>query len=271
MLDALALEHQPGGVGGVRRPRAYRVAFTRGTLRYRVRVRAASADAADRLALAWPTTSAARSCCVVEHSGEGAFGLVLNRPSDVTVGDAVPELAESDRHRARAPLGRPGAADGGHRDRRTRGPSRGDEADRRRRRHGGPRRPARARAAARVRGLRRLGAGQLEEELEPRPGSSTRPVSRTSSPNPTATFGRRCSSEREASSRCWRGCRPTPRSTELAQASPSMIAVAVGMKTSLRAAWARAWLRRRSARGRARPPRSRVPRSRCRRAASARR
>jgi len=29
---------------------------------------------------------------VVEHSDEGAFGLVLNRPSETTVGDAVPEL-----------------------------------------------------------------------------------------------------------------------------------------------------------------------------------
>ncbi len=31
---------------------------------------------------------------VVEHSDEGALGLVLNRPSDTTVGDAVPELSE---------------------------------------------------------------------------------------------------------------------------------------------------------------------------------
>jgi putative transcriptional regulator len=31
---------------------------------------------------------------VVEHSGEGAFGLVLNRPSETTVGEASPELAE---------------------------------------------------------------------------------------------------------------------------------------------------------------------------------
>ncbi|MGH2842931.1 MAG: YqgE/AlgH family protein [Solirubrobacteraceae bacterium] len=30
---------------------------------------------------------------VVEHSDEGALGLVLNRPSESTVGDAVPELA----------------------------------------------------------------------------------------------------------------------------------------------------------------------------------
>jgi putative transcriptional regulator len=31
---------------------------------------------------------------VVEHSDQGAFGLVLNRPSETTVGDASPELAE---------------------------------------------------------------------------------------------------------------------------------------------------------------------------------
>jgi putative transcriptional regulator len=31
---------------------------------------------------------------VVEHSDKGAFGLVLNRPSETTVGEASPELAE---------------------------------------------------------------------------------------------------------------------------------------------------------------------------------
>jgi len=31
---------------------------------------------------------------VVEHTDEGAFGLVLNRPSETTVGEASPELAE---------------------------------------------------------------------------------------------------------------------------------------------------------------------------------
>ena len=31
---------------------------------------------------------------VVEHSDQGAFGLVLNRPSEATVGEAVPDLAE---------------------------------------------------------------------------------------------------------------------------------------------------------------------------------
>src|SRR3954454_15317153 len=31
---------------------------------------------------------------MVEHSEQGAFGLVLNRPSETTVGEASPELAE---------------------------------------------------------------------------------------------------------------------------------------------------------------------------------
>jgi putative transcriptional regulator len=31
---------------------------------------------------------------IVEHSEQGAFGLVLNRPSETTVGEASPELAE---------------------------------------------------------------------------------------------------------------------------------------------------------------------------------
>jgi putative transcriptional regulator len=31
---------------------------------------------------------------VVEHTEEGALGLVLNRPSETTVGDAVPQLAD---------------------------------------------------------------------------------------------------------------------------------------------------------------------------------
>jgi len=38
---------------------------------------------------------------VVEHSPEGAFGLVLNRPSETTAGDVSPELADliGDEHR----------------------------------------------------------------------------------------------------------------------------------------------------------------------------
>ena len=31
---------------------------------------------------------------IVEHTEEGALGLVLNRPSETTAGEAVPELGE---------------------------------------------------------------------------------------------------------------------------------------------------------------------------------
>jgi putative transcriptional regulator len=31
---------------------------------------------------------------MIEHTGEGAFGLVLNRPSETTVGEAAPDLGE---------------------------------------------------------------------------------------------------------------------------------------------------------------------------------
>lgn len=31
---------------------------------------------------------------IVDHSGDGALGLVLNRPSETTVGDAVPQLSD---------------------------------------------------------------------------------------------------------------------------------------------------------------------------------
>ena len=38
---------------------------------------------------------------VIEHSDEGALGLVLNRPSETSVGDAVDELEELLRSRTR--------------------------------------------------------------------------------------------------------------------------------------------------------------------------
>src|SRR5436309_14836562 len=31
---------------------------------------------------------------IVDHTSDGAFGVVLNRPSETSVGEAVPELAE---------------------------------------------------------------------------------------------------------------------------------------------------------------------------------
>ena len=36
---------------------------------------------------------------VVEHTDEGALGLVLNRPSETSVGEAVPQLGDAARRR----------------------------------------------------------------------------------------------------------------------------------------------------------------------------
>ena len=44
---------------------------------------------------------------VVEHAEEGAFGLVLNRPSETTVGEAVPDLAALAGPAARVFIGGP--------------------------------------------------------------------------------------------------------------------------------------------------------------------
>ena len=103
---------------------------------------------------------------MVEHSEEGAFGLVLNRPSETTVGEASPELAEliGDDHllHVGGPV-QPNAvtAIGEHS-----GSDRGDQADRRGCRDGGPRRSA---GALRLRvfvGYAGWGPGQLDGELE---------------------------------------------------------------------------------------------------------
>jgi putative transcriptional regulator len=48
---------------------------------------------------------------VGEHSEEGAMGLVLNRPSETTVGSAVPDLAEVAGHDAPVFIGGPVQAD----------------------------------------------------------------------------------------------------------------------------------------------------------------
>src|SRR5262249_25127023 len=44
---------------------------------------------------------------VVEHNDQGAFGLVLNRPSETTVGEASPELGELIREEPVLYVGRP--------------------------------------------------------------------------------------------------------------------------------------------------------------------
>ena len=108
---------------------------------------------------------------VAEHTDEGAMGLVLNRPADVTVGESAPELEELVDARRADLRRRPGAADRGDRARRLHRPGRRRADDQRRRRL--PVRAARPRRVggghtphARVRWPRRLGPGQLDEEME---------------------------------------------------------------------------------------------------------
>ena len=68
------------------------------------------------------------------------------------------------------------------------------------------------------------GPGQLDAELEAEGWILDEARVEDPFAEPTGTCGRRCSSEREASSRCSRGCRPTPRSTELAPRSVEDVA-----------------------------------------------
>jgi putative transcriptional regulator len=49
---------------------------------------------------------------MIEHADEGAFGLVLNRPSDATVGEAVPRLAGVAEPEAVIQIGGPVQPDG---------------------------------------------------------------------------------------------------------------------------------------------------------------
>ena len=84
---------------------------------------------------------------VVEHTPGGAFGLVLNRPSEATVGEAAPDLAELIGSQHVLHIGGPVQSNavtavGEHADRCRK------QADRRRGGHGRPRRSARAGAAS---------------------------------------------------------------------------------------------------------------------------
>ena len=156
---------------------------------------------------------------VVEHSEEGALGLVLNRPSESTVAEAVPQLLEladaDDDVLVGGPVGQSAVivlADF----------EEPDEAallafDSVGVLAGGTDRPARRGCAPRP-GLRRpLGLG-------PRPAGRTKSNAATGSSSQLGTAmpshpsrpssGRRCSSARAEATRWSRGCRRTRRSTQ---------------------------------------------------------
>ena len=169
---------------------------------------------------------------IAEHTGEGAMGLVLNRPAETLVSDVVPDL------RARRG-GRPGllrgpvASDsvivlaefddpqlagvlleddlgfvGSESGELATSPTACARARLRRPRRLGPR-PARGRAR---RGTR---------------GSSSLSSARRSSPRTPRACGRRCCAARGASTRCSPPCRRTRRSTR-STASPTLIGRAPG-------------------------------------------
>ena len=140
---------------------------------------------------------------VVEHTDEGAMGVVLNRPTDNEVAALVPELAELAGEGEVVHAGGPVNPDsvlalGDFEDPAGRG-----HADRRPARAARPRAGAPAAAPpARVRGLRRAGRPASSTPSWRRtPGSWSRP--RPTTRSPTATCGRRCSSARAAPTPCW--------------------------------------------------------------------
>ena len=157
---------------------------------------------------------------IAEHTDDGAMGLVLNRPANSTVGEAVPDLswlagdeepvyvggpvaetavivlAEFDRPELAGALveddlGFIGAdADD---------PERLDGAIRR------------ARVFA---GHAGWGRASSRASWPRRPGSSSRRSARRSSPPTPTSCGPRCSSARGTATRCWRRCRPIRHSIE---------------------------------------------------------
>ena len=131
---------------------------------------------AGQLLLASPTLqdpNFARTVVLIGvHSEEGAMGVVLNRPSAVTVGEAVPQLEEMVDERGAGVRRRPGAAEldrvAGRVPRPRPGGAAGARADRlpgagRRPRASSPRRPRAARVFA---GYAGWGEGQLDAEIE---------------------------------------------------------------------------------------------------------
>ena len=151
---------------------------------------------------------------IMEHSEEGALGVVLNRPTELAVGEAVPDLAEladGDPVFAGGPV-QPQAviALAEHT-----GPV-GEEAV------CGPIAPIQVSddiedmsghvAASGSSPGTRDGARDSSTTSSPRrPGSPSRRSRATSSPATPTASGGACSSARAASSRWWPGCRPTRR------------------------------------------------------------
>ena len=148
---------------------------------------------------------------VVEHSDEGAFGLVLNRPTETTVGEAAPELAEliGDEHVIH--VGGPVApnavtAVGDH----------PDPADSSKLVVGtvgmvdleSPTDVSRLRVYS---GYAGWGPSSSTASSRRRRGSWRRRIPTIHSAR--ATCGRGCSTARAESSRCWRGSQRTRRST----------------------------------------------------------
>ena len=155
---------------------------------------------------------------VLEHSDDGAMGVVLNRRSETLVAEAVPALAALPGAEEAVYVGGPVAPALGGGPGRVRRPERGRHPRDRLARHARPR-PAEplAPAAARVRRLRGLVRRASSTRSSRRaPGSWSAPTPRIRSPR--ATSGPRRCVARAASTRSWPRCRATRRSCQLQRA-----------------------------------------------------
>ena len=155
---------------------------------------------------------------IAEHTEEGAMGLVLNRPAETLVADAVPDLSELADTGAPLYVGGPVAADSvivlAEFDEPSLAGVLLDDDLGFVGSGGGPRRGRRRRPPrARVRRPRRLGPGQLDGEIEEE-SWIVEPPRREEifSEDPEQLWGPYCGA-RAASTRCSRRCRRTRRST----------------------------------------------------------
>ena len=158
---------------------------------------------------------------VIEHTAEGAMGVVLNRESETRVADAVPQLADLAAADELVMIGGPVAPQSVVALGRVRRPVRGGHAGRRQARDARPRVGQRVAAPdARVCRLRRLGrraAGRRARAggLAGGARGGGRSVHRR------ATSGRVRSSAGAAPTGCSRRCRRTPRRTRRDSGAPS--------------------------------------------------